>query len=384
MDDFNVVLGIEFLLEYQVIPMPSTKCLAITGSFPTVVQADIRQPNGFKMISAMQLDESPAQEEPSFAAILLGTLEKLGDTVPKDTRCVPEKCHDVLPNSWPKSVSVQRTIDHGIELLPEAKASAKNAYRMAPPKLAILRKPSKKLLNTGFSKPVQAPYGVHVLSLKKKEEAHNSVLTALPRYLSKSDIGSRYCRVRTTKAKGLETTCVIGHEAYEFFVVPLSLIDAKGGKCCSVQSQINVLGHIGECHQSGLLREEDTQWSGNLECQAAFNFLKQAMNEGPSLRVVDTTKTPKVEVEQFSSAEGSPSAQTDSLIKRSPFEIRGKRHYVLPPLADGPYVGDRPQVHRVGEEWEQMADIARVCLEEASRPMKERVDQSDALLSSSG
>ncbi|TYK09503.1 uncharacterized protein E5676_scaffold499G001070 [Cucumis melo var. makuwa] len=58
MDDFDVVLGMEFLLEYQVIPMPSAKCLVITGSFPTVVQADIRQPKGFKMISAMQLDKS--------------------------------------------------------------------------------------------------------------------------------------------------------------------------------------------------------------------------------------------------------------------------------------------------------------------------------------
>ncbi|KAA0049577.1 gag-asp_proteas domain-containing protein [Cucumis melo var. makuwa] len=60
MDDFDVVLKMEFLLELQVIPMPSAKCLAVTGSFPTVVQADICQPNGFKMISAVQLDESPA------------------------------------------------------------------------------------------------------------------------------------------------------------------------------------------------------------------------------------------------------------------------------------------------------------------------------------
>ncbi|KAA0057360.1 uncharacterized protein E5676_scaffold216G00180 [Cucumis melo var. makuwa] len=68
-------------------------------------------------------------------------------------------------------------------------------------------------------------------------------------------------------------------------------------------------------------------------------------------------------------------APTDSLIKRSLFEIKCNRHSVLPPLVDGPYVGDRPQVHRVEEEWEQMADIAQVCLEEASRPMEERVDQ---------
>ncbi|KAA0036726.1 uncharacterized protein E6C27_scaffold1244G00110 [Cucumis melo var. makuwa] len=74
MDDFDVVLGMEFLLEHQVIPMPSAKCLVITGSFPIVVQADIRQPNGFKMISAMQLDKSHVQEEPLSTTILLGTL----------------------------------------------------------------------------------------------------------------------------------------------------------------------------------------------------------------------------------------------------------------------------------------------------------------------
>ncbi|TYK09504.1 uncharacterized protein E5676_scaffold499G001080 [Cucumis melo var. makuwa] len=122
------------------------------------------------------------------------------------------------------------------------------------------------------------------------------------------------------------------------------------------------------------------------------------MIEGPSLGVVDATKTPKVEAEQFSCVfeeylhhcvdgrqknwvqllnvtQFGRDAQTDSLIKRSPFEIKGNRHYVLSPLADGPYVGDRPQVYEVEEECEQMADITRVCLEEASRPMEERIDQ---------
>ncbi|KAA0061797.1 uncharacterized protein E6C27_scaffold89G00150 [Cucumis melo var. makuwa] len=120
MDDFDVVLGMDFLLEHQIIRMPSAKCLAITGSFPTVVQAHIRQPNKFKMISAMQLDESPVQEEPPSTVILLRALEKLGETVPKDTLCVLQNCHDVMPNSWPKSLSMPRTIDHGIKLLPEA------------------------------------------------------------------------------------------------------------------------------------------------------------------------------------------------------------------------------------------------------------------------
>ena len=101
------------------------------------------------------------------------------------------------------------------------------------------------------------------------------------------------------KAEGLETTCVTGLGTYEFPVVSFSLIDVKGGKCYSGQSQINVLGHMVECHQVGLLGEEDTQWSGSLECQVAFNGLKQATIEEPSLKVADATKPPKVDVEQF-------------------------------------------------------------------------------------
>ncbi|KAA0068002.1 reverse transcriptase [Cucumis melo var. makuwa] len=193
------------------------------------------------------------------------------------------------------------------------------------------------------------------------------------KHLPKSDDRPRQCRVRTTKAKGLKKNCVTRHEAYEFPVVPLSLTDVKGGQCCSVQSQMSASSHVGECHQGGSLREEDSQWSENRERQVALNGSKQAIIEGPSLGVVDAAKTPEVEAEQFSCVLGEylhhcvdgrqknwaqllkvaqfgHSAQTDSPSKRSPFEIKGKRHHALPPLADSPYVGDRPQVHRVEEE----------------------------------
>ncbi|KAA0052177.1 uncharacterized protein E6C27_scaffold1589G00480 [Cucumis melo var. makuwa] len=344
MDDFDVVLGMKFLLEHQVIPMPSARCLVITGSFPTVVQAEIRQPNGFKMISVMQLDTNRVQEEPPSVEISLGALRKM-ETVPKDNLCVPEKCRGVMPNSWSKSLSMRRRTDHGIESPSEAKAHEKShdatEKKDRDPQQCIDRRiQSKLIVHRKYPLPALTRLFDHPCGVK---------------YFPKSDIRSRYCRVKTTKVKRLETTCVTGHGAYEFPVVSFSLTDAKGGKCYSVQSQINVLGHVVECHQSGLLREEDTQWSGNLECQAAFNGLKQSHDRGAK-------------------SLGRRCA-TDSLIKRSSFKIKGNRHFVLSSLADGPYVGDRPQVHRVEEKWEQMADIAQVCLEEASRPMEERVDQ---------
>ena len=91
MDDFDVVLGMEFLLEHQVIPMPLAKCLVITRTTPTVVQTEIRQPDGIKMISTMQLKKGLARDEPTFMAIPLESLESPGKTVPKDIMCVLEK-----------------------------------------------------------------------------------------------------------------------------------------------------------------------------------------------------------------------------------------------------------------------------------------------------
>ncbi|KAA0054480.1 Asp_protease_2 domain-containing protein [Cucumis melo var. makuwa] len=165
MDNFDVVLGMEFLLEHQVILMPSAKCLVITGFFPTVVRADIRQPNRFKTILVIQLNKNPARVEPTFVAILLEAWGKPKETVLKDTMCVLEKYHGMMPNSRLKSLLPRRMIDHMIELLLEAQASVKNTYRRTPPELAELQKQLKELLNTGFSKSIQAP---HRLSVPRK------------------------------------------------------------------------------------------------------------------------------------------------------------------------------------------------------------------------
>ena len=46
-----------------------------------------------------------------------------------------------------------------------------NAYRIAPPKLAELRKQLDELLAVGFIRPAKAPYGAPVLFQKKKDGA---------------------------------------------------------------------------------------------------------------------------------------------------------------------------------------------------------------------
>ncbi|KAA0062486.1 Asp_protease_2 domain-containing protein [Cucumis melo var. makuwa] len=78
-DDFDVVLGMEFLLEHHVISMP--------------------------LPNTMQLKKGLARDEPTFMPIPLDSSENPGETVPKDILCVLEKYRDVMPGSLPKSLS---------------------------------------------------------------------------------------------------------------------------------------------------------------------------------------------------------------------------------------------------------------------------------------
>ncbi|XP_022985147.1 uncharacterized protein LOC111483236 [Cucurbita maxima] len=127
MDGFDVVLGMEFLLEHKVIPMQLAKCLMITDRNPTVIPASIKQ---------------------------LATTE---ETVSIEIKEVLNSYVDIMPESLPQTLPPHRGIDHEIELIPGVKPPAKNAYRMAPPKLAELWKQLDELLKTGFIRPTNAP-----------------------------------------------------------------------------------------------------------------------------------------------------------------------------------------------------------------------------------
>ena len=163
-----MVLGIEFLLEHKVIPMSLAKCLVITNRNPTVIPANIKQPGNLKMISAIQLKRRLAREEPTFMAIPLREEVNTEETFPDEIKEVLNSYADIMPESLPQTLPPHRGIDHEIELLPGVKPLAKNAYRMAPPKLAELRKQLDELLTTGFIRPAKAPYGAPVLFQKKK------------------------------------------------------------------------------------------------------------------------------------------------------------------------------------------------------------------------
>ena len=210
----------------------------------------------------MQLKKGLARDDLTFMAIPLESLESSRETVPKDILSVLEKYKDLMPDSLPKSLPPWRMIDHEIELLPGAKPPAKNAYRLAPPELAELRKQLDELLNAGFVRPAKAPYGAPVLFQKKNDgsmrlcidyHALNKITVRnrypLPiindlfdrlhgaKYFSKLDLRSGYYQVRIAKEDEPKTTCVTRYGAFEFLVMPFGLTNAPA-TFCTLMNQV--------------------------------------------------------------------------------------------------------------------------------------------------
>ncbi|KAJ7957699.1 Retrovirus-related Pol polyprotein from transposon gypsy [Quillaja saponaria] len=67
-DDFDVVLGMEFMLTHKAIPIPAASSLMIMGEQPAMVPAVIKQLGETKHLSTLQFKKGVKRHEPTFVA----------------------------------------------------------------------------------------------------------------------------------------------------------------------------------------------------------------------------------------------------------------------------------------------------------------------------
>ena len=259
MDDFDLVLGLEFLDKVRAFPMPFANTLCILDGGKTCMVSTERDSKcGVKTLSAMQFKKGYNKSEPCYLAVTrLETDGELGKLeVPKEIERVLDEFKDVMPKELPKKLPPRREVDHTIELEPGSKPPAKAPYRMPPPELEELRKQLKDLLDAGYIRPSKAPYGAPVLFQRKKDgslrmcidyRALNKVTIKnkypIPliadlfdqlgkaRYFSKLDLRSGYYQVRIAEGDEAKTTCVTRYGSYEFLVMPFGLTNAPATFC---------------------------------------------------------------------------------------------------------------------------------------------------------
>ena len=169
LDDFDVILGMDFLVDKGGIPIPGAHSLLLMGDRPAVIGATMRPNSDVKLLSALQFKKGVRRQEPSYMAIPTTWEDGGEEVIPPQIEQVLVEFGDVMPKQLPKTLPPRRNIDHQIELVQGAKPPAKAPYRIAPPELEELRRQLNELLEAGFVRPSKAPFGAPVLFQKKQD-----------------------------------------------------------------------------------------------------------------------------------------------------------------------------------------------------------------------
>ena len=151
----------------------------------------------------------------------------------------------------PQGLPPQRAVDHKIELVDGAKPPDQSARRFSPRELDELKRQIADLVEAGFIRPSQSPYGAPVLFVKKKDgtirmcvdyRALNALTVKnrypLPRidelldrlhgakYFSKLDLRSGYHQIRVADEDIPKTAFRTRYGLFEFLVMPFGLTNA--------------------------------------------------------------------------------------------------------------------------------------------------------------
>ncbi|KAL0449443.1 UNVERIFIED_CONTAM: RNA-directed DNA polymerase [Sesamum latifolium] len=278
MDDFKLILGLEFLRDTRTAVLPHVDSLMMMGTKPCVIPT-LAGRTGEKNLSAMQFEKGCKRSEPSYLCTLrFDEIEEASGPIPGVVKKLLREFEDVMPDELPRKLPPKRTVDHEIELVPGTKPPARAPYRMSQPELVELRKQLKEMLESGIIKPAKSPYGAPVLFQKKADgslrmccdyRALNKITVknkypiplaadcfdrlSRAKYFTKIDLRSGYWQVRIKEGDEAKTTVVtrtlaehVEHLRQVLTRLREHELYAKVSKCSFAQETISFLGHIVE------------------------------------------------------------------------------------------------------------------------------------------
>ncbi|RVX14915.1 hypothetical protein CK203_008007 [Vitis vinifera] len=163
-DDFKIILGMDFLRKVKVMPLPFLRSMVSPEEeMPCVVSIVTEGSSEIPLLSAMQVKKGLKNKQVTYMATRKEKEDGSGKPMPKVIKGVLEEFNDMMSPKLPKRLPPRRKENHKIELEPGAKPPAMGLYKMALPKLKELKRQLKKLLDAGFIQPSKAPYGAVVL-----------------------------------------------------------------------------------------------------------------------------------------------------------------------------------------------------------------------------
>ena len=248
LDDFDLILGMDWLSRHRARVDCFTKTVNLqdVSGKRVVFRGEMRViPNS--IISVMTAGKLIRKGSPAWLShvreLKKGSIELTNIPIVKEFP-------DVFPEELPGLPPI-REIEVSIETLPGVNPIAQSPYRMAPIELAELKIQLQELLDKGFIRPSNSPWGAPVLFVKKKDGTFrlcidyrqlNKVTVKnkypLPRIddlfdqlkgarvFSKIDLRSGYHQLRIREHDIQKTAFRTRYGHYEFLVMPFGLTNA--------------------------------------------------------------------------------------------------------------------------------------------------------------
>ena len=176
MDYFDIVLGMDFLLEHKVIPMPLEKSLVITGSNPTIIQTNTHQPGRVKKMLALQLRQDLSRDELTLATI---TVSEEGSSSESTSTKVSRST---------KYLSPARKINSKVDVISGAKSSATNECHTSEPEVVDFYEQLNDLLTVGSISPSNRTFSDHP-RVRERHQANTAVEGGRQRQTSETTHG---------------------------------------------------------------------------------------------------------------------------------------------------------------------------------------------------
>jgi len=157
---------------------------------------------------------------------------------------------DVFPEELP-GLPPEREVEVSIDTFPRVSPIAQQPYRMAPAELNELKTQLQELLDKGFIRPSNSPWGAPILFVRRKDGTHRlfidyrqlNKITMKNKYLlpriddlfyqfkgarafSKIDLRSGYYQMKIKEADVAKTAFRTRYGHYEFLVLPFGLTNA--------------------------------------------------------------------------------------------------------------------------------------------------------------
>ncbi|KAK4381520.1 hypothetical protein Sango_2961800 [Sesamum angolense] len=135
LDDFDVILGMDFMLLANAMVMPYLNGLFIANPGGTCfvqgtyLQDSVRSTEKKdSLMSAMQVKAGLKRGEQTYLAALIEIKPDVVQEVPDEVAELLQEFKDVFPPELPKKLPPRRAIDHAIELEPGARPPAQAPY----------------------------------------------------------------------------------------------------------------------------------------------------------------------------------------------------------------------------------------------------------------